>query len=113
MASALSLSVLKGDDLTRSFTIKDENDNPIDITGWTFLAQLRVRPSDAAVVETWTVTITNAAGGAFDMKLTAAKTGAMTPGTYVWDLQRTDAAGDILTLLAGSTLQVVQDVSRP
>lgn len=106
-----SPTFVQGDDWSFPATLKDQAGAAIDLTGYTFLAQARTRAS-AGVAFTLTVTVTDAANGVVTVTVDAATTADIGPGTYVWDLQWTDAAGDIRTILAG-TITVLPEVSRP
>lgn len=97
-----------GDDVALPLTLQENGVAP-DLTGRTFLCQLRRDPASAVVV-TVTVDTAQAASGILTLRLTAAVTAPLT-GTYVWELQQT-TAGVIRTLLGGAW-QFVGDVARP
>lgn len=102
----------QGDDWSLPLTVKDENDTVIDMSGYSFLAQARTRAKAAAVAFTFTVDDTDAATGVLVLEVAAATTADVPAGTYEWDLQWTDGAGDIRTILAG-VVTVRPEVSRP
>lgn len=106
------LLIYRGDTLKRSYKLRDEDTkDPIDITGWTFLAQVRKNSEDDTVVLTPTVSIVDATGGEFKFESPPADTKDLTPGRYVWDLQSTTPAGEVDTWVAGEAI-VAGDVSR-
>ena len=57
-------------------------------------------------------TVTGAASGVLTQTLTAAQSTALALGSYVYDVQVRDAAGDVSTPINGLTLTVVADVTR-
>jgi len=57
-------------------------------------------------------TVTGAASGVLTQTLTAAQSTALALGSYVYDVQIKDAAGDVSTPINGLTLTIVADVTR-
>src|SRR6516164_3981777 len=47
LPAAINISAYRGDDLSFTLTVTDTNNNPVDVTGWTILSQIRSKP-DAA-----------------------------------------------------------------
>lgn len=109
--AVLNLKLYAGDTFERSMQFTDSDGNGIDITGWTFLAQIRETPSSDVVLETFTITVTDAATGTFDIELAAADVDDLPDGRLLaWDLQAT-ASGSVTTYIRGS-VKVETDVSR-
>lgn len=106
--AVVPLVIRTGDTRSITLTILD-GDEPVDLTGRTFLAQLRVAAGDAAVLDSFAVEV-DALEGVVLLTLTATQTAALTPGTVVWDVQETNGA--VVTTLAGGTASIVRDVSR-
>lgn len=104
------LSVKIGDTETVSVTLQDENGNPINITGRTYSAQIREKPSSASSLATFSCSVTNGAQGKFSCTISSAITSALAPVNAVWDLQENNA-GVITTLMAGDAI-VSRDVTR-
>lgn len=99
MAAEYNITIDKYADFKRTFQIK-EDDEILDITGYTFDAS--VKTNFQATTETeFTCEITEAANGLFTMSLTDVQTGALTPGTGVYDLRMTNTAGEITRLFEG------------
>jgi hypothetical protein len=73
---------------------------PRDMSGYDFTAQVRRRPGASGVIADLDVDTSNAAGGIVVFELPAAKSAAITPGTYRWDGQMV-LAGRVLTFAAG------------
>jgi hypothetical protein len=105
------LRLYRGDSLPLPFVYEDDDTGaPIDITGRTYVLTIRRNDNDALVVAIPGV-ITNAAGGAFSVDITAATTEALSPSTpYKYDLRQTD--GTIVTTLVRGFLYVTDDVAE-
>lgn len=86
---------------------------PVNLTGYTAALQIRKTPKDAAALVSLTSSsglVIDAAAGKVSVEISAATTGALAPGKYVWDLVLTSAAtkkkrlvGGIATVLVGVT----------
>lgn len=101
---SLDLQVYQGDDFELAL------DFDIDLTGHTWLSQLRRTPA-AVTATAFTVTVTSAANGQIEVTMADTLTVGLEPGDYVWDLQSTDGAGTVRTWLAGKAV-VTAEVSR-
>lgn len=109
---AHNITFTQGDDVSETFTFRDSDGAAIDITGYTFAAQMRTYPSSDTVAATFNVAISGAgSGGTVTMTLARAVTAALTPGRYRWDLEWTDTLDRKRTLLAG-TANVLEEVTR-
>lgn len=105
----------RGDDHGLQLTIKDDLDQPVDITGWVFKASLRLNPytdsGEAGVsVSTGALAGTNATNGIVEILLPHAQTENLVPGSYFFDIQR-EAYDTVKTVLSGRVLVKV-DVTR-
>lgn len=85
--------------------------DPVDLTGWVWLAQIRATEDAAEVMATIDVEVVDAAAGTIRRTLTAAEADKLVAGTAHWDLQATDPDGVVRTYLAGQ-VRVIGDVSR-
>jgi hypothetical protein len=85
--------------------------DPVDLTGFTFLAQIRATEDAATVMATIAVAITDAAAGTIRRTLTATEARKLVPGTAFWDLQATHLDGTVRTYMFGR-VRVKPDVSR-
>jgi hypothetical protein len=101
------VSVTRGDTM-RLIVDLGAGSGEIDVTGWSWLCQ--VRDAEGALVETMTVEVVEAGKGVLELMLSAEQTATMQAQDYVWDLQATDAASDVRTLVRGQ-LRVREDVS--
>jgi len=102
------LTLYQGDTWTQVFRFETPGGEPVDISTWTWAAQIRAHPRAAAAV---TLTCTPGNDGVLTVEL-AAEDAAGLPATGVWDLQAADADGWEHTWLAGD-VTVLPEVSRP
>jgi len=103
----LNIVVYGGDAWTLDLDLTDDEGTPLDLTGYTFAAQIRKNPDDTATIGTITVTSVNLTAGSLRLSQTAAP---ILTGFY--DLQGTPSGGGSRTLVRGS-FNATQDVTRP
>lgn len=103
--------IRRGDSYSHVVTEYNDDGSFSNLTGSTFLVQLKEDPTDTIPVVTFTSTILNAAQGSWQFTLTATQTAALEPGLYVYDVQRTYSDGSVHTRFEGEA-DVQQDVSR-
>jgi hypothetical protein len=103
------LSVYQGDTPAWTVTVTDDDGTPSDITGYTAKAQIRRAPADAdeVVVAEMSATVDSPF---IHLSLTAAQTTPMT-GRYVWDLELTGPAAEVVTIMHGK-VTVKAEVTR-
>lgn len=102
---ALAIDIYQGDTFTLSL------DFDIDLTGHTWLCQIRKSHDATAVVQAVTVTTVDAVNGLIRLSIANTDTATLAPGSYLWDLQSTDASGVVRTWVRGTAL-VTAEVSR-
>jgi hypothetical protein len=105
-----SLQIYQGDDYTGIVTVLNADGTAADLSTYTPRAQIRrkVADLDPVIVAELTLTVDeNRITLSLDHDITRTLSGA-----YVWDLQLTDAAGEITTIMAGS-VPVTLEVTRP
>lgn len=81
----------------------------VDVSAYTWEAQIRATTGADTVLASWTIDDTNAASGEVELSLPG-ETTADLPATCVWDLQGT-AGGEVTTVLKG-TIVVEAEVTR-
>lgn len=111
LPAKLNYRITRGDDFADVVTIKEGDPSlPVDVSGRTFTAQLRLtaNTADPAVAD-FVIDMTNAASGEVGYSLADTVTDDLA-GNYVWDFQQ-DTAGVIRTLMGGS-FTVNPDVTR-
>jgi hypothetical protein len=104
------LIITRGDTETLVVTITTDGSTAVDITGRTYLSQIRTQQDSTTIKASFTCTVTNGAAGQVTCVLSATSSAALSAGLYFWDLQE-NASGVISTILAG-TVTVLADVTR-
>lgn len=104
----LDLRFVAGDSFSRTIALKDENGDPIDLTGLTGRAQIRNRPNGDLLAD-FTVSIPTPANGEITFSLDTTQTRAL-PGKGVWDLELDGGATNTHTIVSGD-VKVIPDVT--
>ncbi len=104
------VEIYRGDTWAHSIDFEDANSAPVNMSGKTWLCQVRASTESSTVLATVTVDTTNAATGTLVLRLTAMQTADLPTQVLRWDLQET-TGGTVTTWLAGR-LTVTGDVSR-
>ena len=102
----------RGDTVPDQFTLTDADENPVDITGYTFtmtVDTLKTPPDNTTLVYQLTGTITNAAAGEFEFAPSAVQ--ADLTGNYWYDIQMVDGGGAIQTLVKDKYVYT-QDITK-
>jgi len=113
MPTNASLNLYQGDDWAGLVSVyQADGTTPFDLTGYTARAQIRRDVADRAldVLAEITIGVVDAAGGLLSLDLDHTVTATLS-GHLLWDLQLTDAAGEITTILAGG-VNVTSEVTR-
>ena len=105
------IRIRRGDTYTHTVTEYDDTGALSNLTGNTFLIQMRSDSESATVVATFTPTLVDAVNGAWQFSLTATQTSAIPLGVYYYDVQRTYADGTVHTRFEGEA-EVEADISR-
>lgn len=100
MAATYNITINQNADFRRAFQVKEDN-VILDITGYSFSGRLKETFNHSGHVD-FTTAIVDAAQGSFSIALTDAETGAMDPGTWVYDIIMTDDAGTKTRLIQGN-----------
>jgi hypothetical protein len=109
LPAAINLNAYRGDDFAFTLTVTDANNNPVDVTGWTILAQIRTRP-DAIDPPTAVFTV-SVAVNVITLTLSHTVSAGIAAGLYVWDCQLTNLSAAVHTIAAGS-MSLTADVSH-
>jgi len=104
-----NFSIYRGEDVT----VTDTMSPATNITGWSLAFTVRKNygdPNPALIAKTVGagITITNATNGVFTIAIARADTASLTPGVYVYDVQRTDAGNE--TVLTIGYLTILPEV---
>ncbi|MCP4843210.1 MAG: hypothetical protein GY887_15915 [Halieaceae bacterium] len=113
-----NLEIVKGTDFLLIARVQEKNQTfgssgytPVDLTGWTWIGQIR-SAKEQTLVTTFTITIANQATdtGVFYCALTNATTAAVTPTSGVYDVIATNASSEKKQILRG-TVKFSESVS--
>lgn len=114
MVAKRDIEIVRGDDYSHLITFVNEDETPLDLTGYTGQAQIRKTPADTDAPEaTFTVTIATPLTGEVLVELDAVQSADL-PAVkkhYYWDLELTTDTGQIVTPLGGKVI-VIQDVTH-
>jgi len=103
----------RGDSDPKGFIIQDSAGVAVDITGFAFKLTVNSEktPTDQ-VNEQFSIigVLTDASNGKVSFAPSITDTD-ITPGTYFYDIEQTDGAGSISTLIVGKVL-IVQDITK-
>lgn len=99
MAIKANLIIDQGADFTTTVNVTDDDDNIINLTGYTGSAQIR-KHYTSITYYSFTVSIA-AAYGEVTLGLTANTSNSMTPGRYVYDCELIDGNGKTSRLIEG------------
>ena len=106
-SDTVNVAITRGDTLRLGVDLGAESGD-IDVTGWSFLCQLR--DVGGGVAASMSIEVVDPVKGVLELSLAPAQTGALAPADYAWDLQAQDASANVRTLVDGK-LRVRADVS--
>lgn len=109
MATKANLIIDQGSTYSTTINITDDDDAPIDLTGYTGAAQIRKHFTSTANTP-FTVAV-GALEGAVVLSLTANQTSSLVAGRYVYDVELTSASGVISRVVEG-IVTVTPQVTR-
>ena len=101
----LPLRVQKANDYAVVLEFLDQDEQPIDATGWTLAAQIR-ETYQGALLASFDFDQDGLDDHQIRIKMSAAQTDAIGEGTWPWDLIRTAGGPSVRTLLAGVAVVV-------
>jgi hypothetical protein len=114
LADNYQISIDQGATYSLALTYKDSNGTAINLTGYTAAMQIRTSYESSSTVISLTSSsgiVITAATGLLTINITSTQTAALTPGTYVYDLEITSGAGVVTRLIQGSVM-VSAEVTR-
>jgi hypothetical protein len=114
LADNYQISIDQGATYSLALTYKDSNGTAINLTGYTAAMQIRTSYESSSTVVSLTSSsgiVITAATGLLTINITSTQTAALTPGTYVYDLEITSGAGVVTRLIQGSVM-VSAEVTR-
>lgn len=103
MAAIANLSIDQGATFTSDVTVKDANDNPFNLTGYTAAAKLAKGYASTRTRTDFTATIAaDATTGVVTLALTSTQTAALDAERYVYDLEITQtSSGNVTRVIEG------------
>ena len=110
MAALSNIYIDQGSDFTTVISLTDSNNDALNLTGYSALAQIRKTYGSTTIAATFTTVLT-ADSGQLALSLTDTVTAAMGSGRYVYDVVLTDGSGDKTRVLEGQAV-LTPGVSR-
>ena len=110
MAALSNIYIDQGADFTTVISLTDSNNDALNLTGYSALAQIRKTYGSTTIAATFTTVLT-ADSGQLALSLTDTVTAAMGSGRYVYDVVLTDGSGDKTRVLEGQAV-LTPGVSR-
>jgi len=106
---SVDLITVQGKTWKMELTVTDNNDNPINITGWQVRGQIRKTYKSTEKTADWVCIITDGANGKVTVSLPATTTANIPCGAtinepasqYVYDIEAEDTNGDVVELMRG------------
>lgn len=98
------LQLVQGDSLTLNLTMLDEDNDPKDLTGMTFLFRIGTRNNENVVEYSLLdhISVVSAAAGTFKVDIQSSDTDGLVPGqTYTYQVQATDSGSKVKTVIKG------------
>ena len=108
MAQKVNLIVDQGTTFSTSFTVNDDNGDPIDFTGYTGNSQIRKHYTSSNSVS---FTVTANSSGAVTLSLTSNATSNLVAGRYVYDVEMV-SGGNVTSRIVEGVVTVTPQVTR-
>ena len=103
MAALSNIYIDQGADFTTVISLTDSNNEALNLTGYSALAQIRKTYGSTTIAATFGTALTTNTGQV-TLTLTDTVTAAMTSGRYVYDVLLTDGSGDKTRVLEGQAI---------
>lgn len=98
MATKANLIVDQGSSFNVSIDITDQNDEGIDLTGYTGASQIRKTYTSSSYTP---FTVALGANGQVSLSLTAAQTANLVAGRYLYDVELTSSGNTVTRVVEG------------
>ena len=96
------ITMQAGEDYVLTMNVKDSLGSPVDLTGYSYAAQMRTKPAPVgSVLANYSTTIVTPSAGLIRVKLSKEQTLANSGKAGTWDLRQTDPQGQVTYLLTG------------
>ena len=103
MAALSNIYIDQGADFTTVISLTDSNNEALNLTGYSALAQIRKTYGSTTISATFGTALTTTTGQ-LTMTLADTITAAMDSGRYVYDVLLTDGSGDKTRVLEGQAI---------
>jgi hypothetical protein len=107
MATKANLVIDQGSTFSTDLTLKDENGDPLVLSGYNANSQMRKWYTSSNATATFTTAIDN---GVITLSLSANQTNSLTAGRYVYDVEITD--GSSISRVVEGIITVTPQVTR-
>ncbi len=101
MALYVELTMDQGTTFSSSVDLTNDDATPIDVTGYSFVCQIRKSYYSSNATANLTVTVADAANGNVTLGLDAANTANIRAGRYLYDLKMTTDDDRTIRVLEG------------
>ena len=103
MAALSNIYIDQGADFQTVISLTDSNNDALNLTGYSALAQIRKTHGSTIIAGTFTTSLTTDSGQ-LTLSLADTVTAAMSSGRYVYDVLLTDGSGDKTRVLEGQAI---------
>lgn len=110
MAIYANLTVDQGSSFESTIDITDSENNPVNLTGYTFRGQIRKTYASTTSVS-FTITSSTPIGGSIKLVLSAAQTSGITAGRYLYDVEIISSTNTVTRVIEGQ-IEVTPRVTR-
>ena len=100
MAMSAYLDIDQGSDFTTEITLENDDDTPMNLTGFSVYSQFR-KSYSAMTANSFVCTITNAATGKISLTLPGATSSNIKPGRYLYDVEIVSPSGQKTRVVEG------------
>ena len=109
-ARNVNLVLEQGVDFQAVFTIRNNNNSPLNLTGYTGISSIRKSPTSSTAYPL-TLSFPDLLNGKVAVSMGHTATGTMEGGRYVYDVELIDGAGRISRIIEG-TVTITPNVTR-
>lgn len=100
MAMSAYLDIDQGSDFTTELTLENDDDTPMNLTGFSVYSQFR-KSYSASTGYSFTCTITNATAGKVKLTLLGSTSSNIKPGRYLYDVEIVAPSGSKTRVVEG------------
>lgn len=101
MANQVELFCDQGTSFSYALDISNDDDTPVDVTGYTFTSSIRKSYYSTNPTANLTVTVLSAANGNVQLSMNSATTSNIKPGRYLYDVKMVDNLNTTFRVIEG------------